>query len=135
MLTIGLEILYYIPILGQLQYFKNNFPLIYNEKETIGQNTTIELYVSFNLTNGYVRPLFGLGTGWRNSGAWVKNFTGWKFDKTTRFEFCTDLSGNNVASCTVKTLATEYQYSAFSLRAIYDFMGGVIRKKEAYGGY
>ena len=107
-----------------------NFPLlIYNEKETLGQNTTIEFYVTFDLTTGYVRPQFGLGTGWRNYGAYIQNFTGWKFDKTTRFEFCTDSSGNNVASCTVKSLATEYQYSATGLFWVVQFFGGVDRKR------
>ena len=111
---------------------QNFFSKFTVQKETLGQNTTIEFYVSFNLVNGYIRPIFGLPTGWRNYGASYRNYTGWKFDKTTRFEFCTDSFGNNVASCTVKSLATEYQYSAVIFRSIYEFFGGVNRKQKFY---
>ena len=62
-----------------------------------------------------------------------KTFTGWKFDKTARFEFCSDALGNSVASCTVQSLAIEYQ-SILSPIWDYQFIGGVDGKVMYFNG-
>jgi len=87
----------------------------------------LEFFISFNLASGWLVSSLAVNTNYRNNGMYKRSFTGWKFDKTTRFEFCTDASGNNVASCFVQSLAIEYEYISSPLWS-YFYIGGVDRK-------
>jgi len=85
--------------------------------------------MSLSLNIGYVRNIAGLSTGITTFGLSSLGFTGWEFDETTRFEFCTDGTGNIVVSCKVQFLDVEYQYGSTSISAPYQFFGGVNRNK------
>ena len=72
------------------------------------------LYYSTEKTNSY--------------STFYGNYTGWRFDKTVHFLFCTDAFGVAVASCTIEILAVENQYNSLhTWRYAFDYLGGVDR--------
>ncbi len=89
----------------------------------------MEIYLSFNLMAGFHRLYYSTDKG-NNYNNYYGNYTGWKFDNTLRFLFCTDAFGMAMASCTIQFLAIENQYQALhvSYRTVFDYLGGVDRK-------
>jgi len=92
---------------------------------TFQQGFYFEITMLLSTILSRIQVTTGSGSYARNSGPHIRNFGDWKLDETTRFEFCTDSSGVNVASCTVSSLAIEYEFSPPLIQSSYQYLGGI----------